>query len=104
MKQLRYLSSPIEAALKKKMVIIGGPRQVGKTTLSLQFLNPPSPKNPAYLNWDRATAKADLELLLKFGGFPEPLFAENENEHRIWQNERMNRVVYEDLRDLENIK
>ena len=45
-----------------------------------------------------------MNLLLKFGGFPEPLFAENENEHRLWQKERMCRVVYDDLRDLENIK
>lgn len=33
-----------------------------------------------------------------------PLFLQNENEHRIWKNERMNKVVYEDLRDLQNVK
>jgi len=188
MKQLRYLKSHISAALKKKMVFIGGPRQVGKTTLSLDFITPHNAKNPAYLNWDRASDRAlivkdqlplqqpilifdeihkykmwrnlmkglfdkyhddhrfivtgsarldyfrkggdsllgryryfrlhpfsiteykshptlkDLEVLLKFSGFPESLFSQNENEHRIWQKERTSKVVQEDLRDLENVK
>ncbi len=189
MKTLRYLSSHIGEILNKKMVFVGGPRQVGKTTLALQFLNPSSIKNPAYLNWDRNTDKililkdelplhshktivldelhkyvkwrnllkglydkyhednqflvtgsarldyfrrggdsllgryryfrlhpftlsemgkhpnkGDLDTLLKFGGFPEPLFAQNEKEHRIWQNDRMVQVVSEDIRDLETIK
>ncbi len=184
----RYLSLIIKDVLDRKMVFIGGPRQVGKTTMSLQFLNPSTPKNSQYLNWDRTADRKlilndqiplqkkvtvldeihkykhwrnlmkglydkyhedhqfivtgsaqldyfrkggdsllgryrylrlhpfsliemsknpnqnDLKTLLKFGGFPEPLFLQNENEHRIWQNERMNKVVYEDLRDLQNVK
>jgi predicted AAA+ superfamily ATPase len=184
----RYLRNIIAETIKKKMVFIGGPRQVGKTTLSLDFINPKSVKNPAYLNWDRTTdksailrdqiplqskciildeihkykkwrnlikgiydkykedhqfiitgsAKLDLfrkggdslmgryryyrlhpftlpeydsklsnssvQKLLKFGGFPEPLFAENEDEHRLWQKERMQKVVLEDIRDLEDVK
>jgi predicted AAA+ superfamily ATPase len=188
MKKQRYLSLVIRQVLDKKMVFVGGPRQVGKTTLALGFLNPSSVKNPAYLNWDRSTdkslilknefswsgkllifdeihkyknwrnlikglfdkhkedhrfivtgsarldyfrkggdsllgryrylrlhpfsvselsktpKKSDMELLLKFGGFPEPLFSGSESEHRIWQRDRISRVVYEDLRDLENIK
>lgn len=188
MKKHRYLESHIGSILAKKMVFVGGPRQVGKTTLALQFLKPASIKNPGYLNWDRPSdkglilrdefsfknelfvldeihkyrnwrnlvkglfdkhkedhrfivtgsarldyfrkggdsllgryryfrlhpftlpelnaspSKGDLQALLKFGGFPEPLFSENENEHRIWQKDRMSRVVHEDLRDLENIK
>ena len=49
---MRYLSSAIKNDMKKKMVFISGPRQVGKTTLSLNFVKPPTEKNPAYLNWD----------------------------------------------------
>lgn len=184
----RYLSAHIKKVLEKKMVFIGGPRQVGKTTLSLQFLSPASPKNRSYMNWDRVSdqklilhdqlplempllifdeihkykfwrrlvkglfdkyhedhqfivtgsarldhfrkggdsllgryryfrlhpfswpeldpqlKKESLDLLLKFGGFPEPLLIANENEHRIWQRDRMRKVVMEDLRDLENVK
>lgn len=179
----RYLAEEITKALSKKMVFIGGPRQIGKTTLSLTFIKPSTTKNPAYLNWDRTSDKVkilkdqidlsspvvifdeihkykkwrnlvkgyydkfkdsvqfivtgsarldyfrkggdsllgryryfrlhpftwpeykkDVQKLLKFGGFPEPLFAENENEHRIWQRERTNKVITEDLRDLETVK
>ena len=52
MKFKRYLSPAIQKDLKKKMVFIGGPRQVGKTTLALTFLKNSTEKNPAYLNWD----------------------------------------------------
>jgi predicted AAA+ superfamily ATPase len=170
------------------MIFIGGPRQVGKTTLSLNYLQPSSSKNPHYLNWDRVSdkslilkdqipltsktivfdeihkykkwrslvkglydkygdehriivtgsarldyfskggdsllgryryfrlhpfslaelnknpTKSDLALLIKFGGFPEPLFSQDEDEHRIWQRNRMQQVVNEDLRDLESVK
>lgn len=48
----RYLSQPITADLKSKMVFIGGPRQVGKTTLAVGLLKDGSRKHPAYLNWD----------------------------------------------------
>ena len=45
----RYLTSQTEADLREKMVFIGGPRQVGKTTLAAHL----SGFNPkGYLNWD----------------------------------------------------
>jgi predicted AAA+ superfamily ATPase len=47
---------------------------------------------------------ADLAALLKFGGFPEPLFTRDEAAHRIWLRDRITRVVREDLRDLENVR
>ncbi len=171
------------------MVFIGGPRQVGKTTLALSLLAADADEtHPAYLAWDdpRAAARlrrrelppgepllvldeihkyarwrnlvkgiydtersrrrivvtgsarldhyrkggdslanryrffrlhpfslpelggrssaADLDALLRFGGFPEPLFAQDEREHRIWQRDRITRVVREDLRDLERVR
>lgn len=52
----------------------------------------------------RKPTRSDLEALLKFGGFPEPLFAQNEAEHRIWRRDRISRVVREDLRDLEHVR
>ena len=49
----RSLSSPILKVLKKKMVFLGGPRQVGKTTLALRLLGPKATqKHAAYFNWD----------------------------------------------------
>lgn len=47
---------------------------------------------------------AELDALLRFGGFPEPLFRQDEVEHRIWQRDRISRVVREDLRDLEHVR
>ena len=56
----RYLKPTIQDFLSKKMVFIGGPRQVGKTTLCLSFLKNPDVKNPAYLNWDDLESKSNL--------------------------------------------
>ncbi len=46
----------------------------------------------------------DLELLMRFGGFPEPFLAGDMRTWRRWQHERVTRVIYEDLRDLENLR
>ena len=42
------------------MVIVGGPRQVGKTTMALRFLIPADETNPAYLNWDEPRIRREL--------------------------------------------
>jgi uncharacterized protein len=57
----RYLQPYIQEFLAKKMVFVGGPRQVGKTTLCLQFLEDSSKKSPAYLNWDDIKKKSDIK-------------------------------------------
>lgn len=49
----RYIHDQITSDLKEKMVFIGGPRQVGKTFLSKQFIE----KDSQYLNWDRFSDK-----------------------------------------------
>lgn len=185
----RYLQPAVAKALRQKMVFVGGPRQVGKTTLGLGLLGVDADEShPAYLNWDHPAARstlrraelppaeplllldeihkysrwrnlvkgifdtersrrrilvtgsaridfyrrggdslagryryfrlhpfslreldpapsnAHLDALMRFGGFPEPLFAQNDAEHRIWQRDRLSRVVREDLRDLERVR
>ena len=47
---IRYLHEQILKDLKKKMVFITGPRQVGKTYLSKQIIG--EFKNAQYLNYD----------------------------------------------------
>ncbi len=49
-------------------------------------------------------SRCDLDALLRFGGFPEPLFAGDERQHRIWHRDLVARVVREDLRDLEQVR
>ncbi|MFC1881128.1 ATP-binding protein [Thermodesulfobacteriota bacterium] len=184
----RYIKNPVNEDLKGKMVFVGGPRQVGKTTFALTFLSQPNEKHPAYLNWDDIQVRSallrgelppnenivvldeihkfvrwrnlvkgfydtrkseisfiitgsarldyyskggdslqgryhyyrlhpfsipevntdatenDVQRLLKFGGFPEPFLRAEEKFWRRWQRERLQRVIYEDIRDLENIK
>jgi predicted AAA+ superfamily ATPase len=186
--RIRYYSKSVENDLKDKMVFIGGPRQVGKTTFALTFLSNASEKHPAYLNWDDISIRSsllkgelpgnqkliildeihkfsgwrglvkgfydmnrseisflitgsarldyyrkggdslqgryhyyrlhpfsmgelnkrpsvnDFNLLFKFGGFPEPCLRGEEKFWRRWQKERLQRVIYDDIRDLENIK
>ncbi|MCB0351237.1 MAG: ATP-binding protein [Bdellovibrionales bacterium] len=48
----RYLEPYIEEDLTKKMVFLGGPRQVGKTTLAQGLIRNYHDGHPAYLNWD----------------------------------------------------
>lgn len=186
MKLKRYLLDDIKQIIDRKMAFVGGPRQVGKTTLALSLLSPSTVKNPQYLNWDDphdqkrilkydlpfksnvivfdeihkyknwrnllkglydknledhsfiVTGSArldhfrkggdsllgryryfrlhplsiselsgnndDLQALLKFGGFPDPFFQQNEKEHKLWINERSYRLVQDDIRDLTSIK
>jgi predicted AAA+ superfamily ATPase len=64
--QERYLSPEIAEFLMNRMVFVGGPRQVGKTTLCLSFLENPISRSPAYLNWDVLSAKK----IIKSGNLP----------------------------------
>jgi predicted AAA+ superfamily ATPase len=184
----RYLKEELKNILPLRMAFVGGPRQVGKTTLALSFLKPPTVKNPNYLNWDAVSARKtlqaghlppnskrvvideihknrqwrnlikglfdtnrgecefivtgsarldhfrkggdslfgryrylrlhpfsinelsrkatpnDLQDLITYGGFPEPLFKADDKFYRLWKRERLERVVFTDVRDLENIQ
>ncbi len=61
----RYIQPAIVDDLQKKMVFVGGPRQVGKTTMALDVLAGDE-QHPAYFNWDYAD---DKRILLQ-GGLP----------------------------------
>ena len=109
----RYLAEPVRSDLKQKMVFVGGPRQVGSARLdhcaeaaipckdaitTTAFIRSPWANSATHRPTD------DLKTLLEFGGFPEPLLAGNARTWRRWQRERLSRVVYDDLRDLENVR
>ena len=201
----RYLNQAIYDDLKDRMVLLGGPRQVGKTTLAKELLTAP---NRYYFNWDNdqdrkkliqaqwpsekgllildeihkysrwknwvkgqydkhhhhfqflvtGSAKLNifrhhgdslfgryhyyclhpfsyqeliengkppnlnessigtplqfhsktnthcLESLFNFGGFPEPFLKQSNRFLRRWHNERINLLVKEDIRNLEDVK
>lgn len=60
----RYPRDAVLSDLPRKMVFLGGPRQVGKTTFALGLLGgrPSDESHPAYLTWDDV---ADRERLLR---------------------------------------
>jgi predicted AAA+ superfamily ATPase len=75
----RYLSEQITIDLKKKMVFVGGPRQVGKTTLSKNLQ-----KEFSYLNWDEASHR---ELILKNKIPSKGLIILDEiHKYKLWRN------------------
>ena len=45
----------------------------------------------------------NFEMLFQFGGFPEPLFSQNERKARLWRMSRVEKVIREDLRDLSHV-
>lgn len=45
-----------------------------------------------------------VAALLRFGGFPEPFLRGSERHWRRWQRERIDRVVRDDVRDLERVR
>lgn len=51
-----------------------------------------------------AADDALLQMLLRFGGFPEPVLAQSDRTLRRWHKERLDRVVREDVRDLEAVR
>ena len=185
---MRYITPFVLEDLKKKMVFVGGPRQVGKTTLAKAVLSAAFPAG-RYLNWDfdedrqdilrkrwsadntlivfdelhkfprwkrwikgiydvshethsfLVTGSARLDVyrrggdslmgryhywrlhpftldeipkgispkeafhrLMTVGGFPEPFLDGDERSARRWRRERFDRVIREDVRDLESIR
>jgi predicted AAA+ superfamily ATPase len=185
---MRYITRHILADLKKKMVFVGGPRQVGKTTIAKAVLSKHYPAG-RYFNWDfdedrqdivqkkwssdnkllvfdelhkfphwkkwikgvydvshethsfLVTGSARLDIyrrggdslmgryhywrlhpftldeipngispedafarLMSVGGFPEPFLEGDERAARRWRRERFDRVLREDIRDLESIR
>lgn len=52
---------------------------------------------------ENKSSQTNMELLLKFSGFPEPLFKSSSDFHRSWQRSYLQRTIYEDIKDLSQI-
>ncbi len=77
----RYLESQVRQDLKRKMVFVGGPRQVGKTTLARKILGK---SKAGYLNWD-VPDQRDLILRQAFPKSRLWVFDEI-HKYRRWRN------------------
>lgn len=81
----RYLEKVVGEDLRTKMVFVGGPRQVGKTTLAVSFLPKLSEEDSCYLNWDHPSTRR----MLLGGGLPgaEGLVVLDEiHKYKGWRN------------------
>ncbi|MDE0404432.1 MAG: ATP-binding protein [Nitrospira sp.] len=77
----RYLESQVRRDLKRKMVFVGGPRQVGKTTLARKILGK---SKVGYLNWD---VPDDRESILRRTLPGSRLWVFDEiHKYRRWRN------------------
>lgn len=62
-------------------------------------------KPPPTKDWDEHFSKSfDWQELLDFGGFPEPFFLKNKNKSQRWQRLYRERMIREDLRDLQEVR
>ncbi len=76
----RYLEPQIIKDLGRKMVFLGGPRQVGKTTLALDIVKDTS----SYLNWDVAEHRE--RILKRELPISKTLVFDEIHKYRGWRN------------------
>jgi hypothetical protein len=91
----RYLEPHVRRDLRRKMVFVAGPRQVGKTTLARRILG----RRAGYLNWD---ADADREAILR-GQLPASDFwvFDEIHKYRLWR--RLLKGLYDTKRSGQRI-
>jgi len=75
----RYLGRQILADLAEKMVFLGGPRQVGKTTLARSLL-----PSALYLNWDDAEDRSQI-LSSRWSKDVPLLVLDEVHKYRLWR-------------------
>lgn len=80
----RYLRASIRSDLKNKMVFLGGPRQVGKTTLS-HFVGKNDYRSYEYLNWDNRQDRKNI-LEGKFQANAELIIFDELHKYKKWKN------------------
>ncbi|MDA2935597.1 AAA family ATPase [Patescibacteria group bacterium AH-259-L05] len=80
----RYLHKSIYSDLKQKMVFIGGPRQVGKTTLA-QYIGNKDYKKYSYLNWDSRQDRKDI-LAGKYGAESNLIIFDEIHKYKKWKS------------------
>lgn len=80
----RYLQPFIVSDLKEKMVFVGGPRQVGKTTMA-KLIGRDEYNNPAYLNWDYRDDRKKI-IDEKFESETDLIIFDEIHKYKNWRN------------------
>ena len=65
---------------------------------------PPSPFKELVFVKENSDNRDAFNTLFKFGGFPEVFIKQNERALRRWHNQRVDRLIKEDIREVENIR
>lgn len=81
----RYLEKHISEEIKERMVFIGGPRQVGKTTMANQIAHKYFPGRSQYLNWDYRPDRRSI-LNFEFGAENELFIFDEIHKYKDWKN------------------
>ncbi len=83
---VRYLEPYITEDLSNKMVFLGGPRQVGKTTFAQSLIPNYQDGNPTYMNWDNIDDRKKI-LQGKLPPLNRGLFIFDEiHKYKKWRN------------------
>ncbi len=82
---IRYLERFIRDDLKKKMVFLGGPRQVGKTTLATTLIPGFHDNHPAYLNWDNLNHRGKIKNQ-EWPRFEKLIVLDEIHKNKLWRN------------------
>lgn len=80
----RYLTEFVYKDLQEKMVFIGGPRQVGKTTFAVSLVADKF-KNHAYYNWDNREDRKKI-LQSRWPGNAELIILDEIHKYKNWKN------------------
>ncbi len=80
----RYLVQTILNDLSEKMVFIGGPRQVGKTTMA-EYISNNFFNSPQYLNWDDRQDRRDI-IEYRFKADADLLVLDEIHKYKNWKN------------------
>ena len=80
----RYNSEKIADDLTRKMVFLGGPRQVGKTTLAEDLLENSSPQGVLF-NWDDEQDRSVI-LSREFPVAVGMIVFDELHKYRLWRN------------------
>lgn len=80
----RYLSQSITRDLKEKMVLVAGPRQVGKTTLA-KYVGEQNFPSFAYFNWDYQPDRKNI-VNIQFPGDANLLIFDELHKFKHWKN------------------
>ncbi len=80
----RYLTNYILDDLSEKMVFVGGPRQVGKTTLAKEFVAPHF-RDSFYYNWDKREDRRKI-MQAEWPGDAELIILDEIHKYKKWKS------------------